>query len=353
MNKKRLGSICFVEKGNSPIQKTIPGVYPMVVTAEERLSSETYQFDGSAVCIPLVSSTGHGHASMKRIHFQEGKFALGNILCAVQTKDDNILLNKYLYIYLSYHKDDILVPLMTGSTNVTLTLKDIINIEIPVPPIAVQEEIVSRYEHIIETNLKAITAQRINYENNTLALKNVLITNKLSNAEMVRMDSVFNIEKGSLQSSKCVAGDYTFVTAAAEWKTHKEYTHECEALIYAVGAEGSLGRVHYINDKFISSDLCFILTAKREVVYRLYQNIFMLNRSTMVHDLATGTSKKAINIKNFSKYLIPYLDIDTQEDLYQVIEKINRLEEKISEIKDLENDLRFSYVAKILQDYNL
>ena len=29
-----------------------------------------------------------------------------------------------------------------------------------------------------------------------------------------------------------------------------------------MGASGSLGRTHYVNNKFISSDLCFILTPK-------------------------------------------------------------------------------------------
>ena len=30
----------------------------------------TFQFDTQAVCIPLVSSTGHGHASLKNVHYQ-------------------------------------------------------------------------------------------------------------------------------------------------------------------------------------------------------------------------------------------------------------------------------------------
>ena len=104
VQKYPIREICTIEKGKSPIQKTQPGNYPLVVTAEERLTSSEYQFDGEAVCIPLVSSTGHGHASMKRIHYQKGKFALGNILCAISSLDESLVLTKYLYVYLSYHK---------------------------------------------------------------------------------------------------------------------------------------------------------------------------------------------------------------------------------------------------------
>lgn len=144
----KIGEICGIEKGKSPIKKTQPGEYPLVVTAEERLSSVDYQLDREAVCIPLVSSTGHGHASMKRIHYQKGKFALGNILCALYSTNEEILLTKYLYIYLSYHKDDLLVKLMKGTTNVSLSMKDILSATINVPSIDVQLEVIERIEKV-------------------------------------------------------------------------------------------------------------------------------------------------------------------------------------------------------------
>ena len=151
--------ICHIEKGKSPIQKTQPGQYPMVVTAEERLTSNEYQFDCEAVCIPLVSSTGHGHASMKRIHYQSGKFALGNILCALTSLDENIVLTKYLYVYLSHRKDDLLVPLMKGTTNVSLNMKDILNAKISIPDIDTQLEIIEKVERIKNLDIKISEAR--------------------------------------------------------------------------------------------------------------------------------------------------------------------------------------------------
>lgn len=83
--------------------------------------------------------------------------------------------------------------------------------------------------------------------------------------EWKTIEDLFDFEKGTLQSSKCTPGKYTFITAAEEWKTHESYTHDCEALVFAMAASGSLGRTHYVNGKFISSDLCFILTPKKEL----------------------------------------------------------------------------------------
>lgn len=137
----RLGDYCDIVKGATGIQKAIPGEFPLVVTAEERKSHNEYQFDTTAVIIPLVSSTGHGHASIKRLHYQEGKFALGTILCAVLIKDTTIINPRFLYIYLSYFKDHLLVPLMKGAANVTLSIKKIKDVEIILPSLQRQLEI--------------------------------------------------------------------------------------------------------------------------------------------------------------------------------------------------------------------
>ena len=131
------------------------------------------------------------------------------------------------------------------------------------------------------------------------------------------------MEKGVLQSTKCILGEFDFITAAEDWKTHHEYTHECEALIIAVAASGSLGRTHYVDSKFISSDLCFILTPKDEEKYPLnlafYHFVFNSIRPVLVAATKSGTSKESINQNNLKKYEVPYFDIE-QQDLW--IEKL-------------------------------
>lgn len=171
----RLDEVCNLIKGTTGIQKCKPGNYPLVVTAEERLSSEDYQFDCEAVCIPLVSSTGHGHASMKRVHYQKGKFALGNILCAVIPKDSNVLLAEYLYVYFSIFKDDVLVPLMKGAANVSLTVNSLKTVKIPIPDITKQKEIISKY-NIIVSSLGKIQEKNSNMSFLTSKMNETILT---------------------------------------------------------------------------------------------------------------------------------------------------------------------------------
>lgn len=138
----------------------------------------------------------------------------------------------------------------------------------------------------------------------------------MSNLNLIPIGKLFDLEKGSLQSSKCTEGKYTFITAAEEWKTHNEYSHECEALIFAAAASGSLGRTHYINDKFITSDLCFILTPKDSKKYpinlKFYHFVFNSLKDEIVKNTKSGTSKESINQSNLRNYEIPYFEIDKQ-----------------------------------------
>jgi len=139
-----LKDYCHYEKGKFPTEATPDGPYPFVVTAEERKTADDYQFDGKAVCVPLISSTGHGHASMKRIHYQEGKFALANLLFALFPKDENVLNAKYLYYVLTPKLEDLFVPLMKGTANVSMKMSDAVNVQLPLPPLEKQLEIVEQ-----------------------------------------------------------------------------------------------------------------------------------------------------------------------------------------------------------------
>ena len=139
--KVKIGDICKIVKGTTGIASAEPGEYPLVVTAEERKTCSTYQFDCEAVCIPLVSSSGHGKKSLKNVHYQSGKFALGTILCAVIPNNPQELDARYLHQYLQFYKDIILVPLMKGAANVSLSMKDIATVEFPLPPIERQREL--------------------------------------------------------------------------------------------------------------------------------------------------------------------------------------------------------------------
>lgn len=163
-----------------------------------------------------------------------------------------------------------------------------------------------------------------------------------SNTKLMHVNELFKIEKGTLASDNSEDGEFDFITGAEEWKTHTEYKYEKEALVYVISAGGSLGRSHYVNGKFIASNLCIVLTPKNPKEYPLnlkfYNTYFNKLRKKIVSDLADGTSKLTIKETDFKKYYIDYIDIKTQNKFVE--EHIDKFDKKISELKQTINKSR-------------
>ena len=145
----RLGDICDVRNGLSPNMATPPGEFVLVVPAEKRKTADHWDYEGKAICIPLVSSAGHGKADIKRIHYQEGRFALATTMCAAFVIDATGVNSRYLHLFLSASCDDLLVPLMCGATNVTMDSNQLNDVLVPIPERSVQDEVVE--SHFIRT----------------------------------------------------------------------------------------------------------------------------------------------------------------------------------------------------------
>lgn len=140
-----IGEVCTITKGKSSSTTTTPGPYRLVLTAADSKTSNEYQFDGPAVCVPLISSLGHGKAALHRIHYAEGKFALANLLVALQPTDPEDLDVRFLYQTLDSRRSEI-AKLMQGAANVGMKPDDLAQFEIPLPPLEVQKEIVAEIE---------------------------------------------------------------------------------------------------------------------------------------------------------------------------------------------------------------
>lgn len=137
----RLGDVAQIEKGRTGIAGAVPGPYPLVVTAQDRGSCDHFDIDAAAAIVPLVSSAGHGKASLQRLHYQEGKFALGTILAAVIPHAPDLVSARFIFEYLTSFKDELLVSQMIGTANVTLTIGKVANTPIPLVAHTVQQRV--------------------------------------------------------------------------------------------------------------------------------------------------------------------------------------------------------------------
>ena len=245
----RVEDCCTLEKGATPIQKAIPGEYPLVVTTSERKSANSYQFEKPTVCIPLISSRGHGVACLSQIYYQEGRFALGNILCGVTPIDQSQLSAKFLFYYLNQKKDVLIVPLMRGGANVSLTVDSLRGIKVPIPPIKVQEKVVNFLDVFeeLEDNLRLeISARNKQFE---YYRKEVLTFN--DTVKTVPLETIADIGTGSSNTNEGKEeGLYPFFVRSQEPLRKNEYEFDETAIITAGDGVG-VGKVfHFVEGKY-------------------------------------------------------------------------------------------------------
>nr|WP_298378479.1 N-6 DNA methylase [uncultured Halomonas sp.] len=129
---KALGDLFYISKGNSAAAAALDdGKYPFITSSINPRRSDKYSFEGPAICIPTVSATGHGHASIKTIHLAEDKFDASSITAVLVPKNKNIPVEN-IYYYLLAHKDELIVPLMRGATNKSLNIDRLYGLLIPI-----------------------------------------------------------------------------------------------------------------------------------------------------------------------------------------------------------------------------
>jgi len=148
----------LIIEGDQPIEKAIPGKYYLVTTGEHFSSINRCQFNGEAICVPRISSAGHGKSTLNRIYYIKGKFAVGNILMAILPKNHHVNAKFYYYLF-SQEKDNLFTNLMYGTSNVSFKIEDCLNVLIPLPSSREQKNILEKIEEeqrIIEANEKLI-----------------------------------------------------------------------------------------------------------------------------------------------------------------------------------------------------
>ena len=165
-----LDNMCNFYPGLSPNEKTKEGNFNFIVPAPILKTADHFDYEVNAVCIPIVSSSGHGKADMKRFHYVEGKFAIAETMFAISSKNENKLKTKFLYYILENKIDDLFVPLMKGATNVTLEVNLVKNISFECPSLEVQlslikdldqfKKIIKSCENIIDNYIPILPIEK-------------------------------------------------------------------------------------------------------------------------------------------------------------------------------------------------
>jgi restriction endonuclease S subunit len=340
---KTLGEICEINYGTRITKKkSEKGIYPVYGSGRATFTTNKFNREGFNILI------GRFALSEECVRFTNEKLFLNDSGLSINTNYDKIL-HKYLCYYLIYNQN-LIYNLARGTAQKNLNIEEFKLLQIPIPSLEKQNKIVNYLDLIESSNNLSNSKIESLKECNKFYIDGQI---EIFSTEKINLGELCEINKGSLQSTKNIEGEYTFITASDEYKTHNKFTHDCECVMLVGGAEGSLAKSHYFKGKFIASDLLFILTSinENEINYKYLWYYLNFNKETHILDknICCGTPKKMISKERCGNIKIPVLSLDMQNEIVRYCDDNNSLVQKLEEEIEKNKKQANLYLKNILQ----
>ena len=152
-----LKNISEIGTGKSNRQDAIQkGLYPFYVRSKDIFRNNHYEFDEEAIIIPGEGGIG------EIFHYVKGKYALHQRAYRIHFIDANIS-TKFAYYYMSANFKQFIFTRAVNATVTSIRKPMIEEFMLPVPPLAIQNEIVNILDKFTELEAE-LEARRKQYE---------------------------------------------------------------------------------------------------------------------------------------------------------------------------------------------
>ena len=358
-----LGKVTDIKTGQSVSKNIIaqnPGIYPVINSGREPLG---FINEWNTENDPIgITTRGAGVGS---ITWQEGKYFRGNLNYSVTIKSEYELNVRFLYhILLHFQKEIHNLCSFTGIP--ALNASELKKLEIPIPPLSVQTEIVK-----ILDALTALTSEltselilrRKQYEYYREKLLNIDEMNKiieLGDVGPVRMC------KRILKNQTASSGDIPFYKIGTfgkkpdayisnelfqEYKQKYSYPKKGDILISASGTIGRTVIFDGENSYFQDSNIVWIDNDETLVLNKYLYHFYKIAKWGIVEG---GTIQRLYN-DNLKKVKISIPPLKEQQRIVSILDKFETLTNSITEGLPLaieQSQKRYEYYRELLLNFS-
>jgi restriction endonuclease S subunit len=262
-------------------------------------------------------------------------------LSIIRLKPNSKFLIEYVYLVLSSDFIQSQIDgLKVGIAQPNLSLAQINEFKIPLPPLEVQQQIVDECETIDEAVIKAQNA--IEQARNEINSK---VKSWFENDfEMKRIQNVFTLEYGKgLSEDKRILGEYPVMGSNGISGYHNEYLVKAPTII--VGRKGSAGKVVYVEKNCFPIDTTFYVKLILPCAFKyLYYVLLNLELEKMIK----GIGVPGINRNDIYQLQIPLPPLSIQEKLVSEVEKLEQVITNNQKIIDESSTLKQQVMKKYL-----
>ena len=154
--------------------------------------------------------------------------------------------------------------------------------------------------------------------------------------EVVELGNLFTLEKGKIQSSKSIPGNYKLMSQSNK-RTHNEYKYDGENLF--ISCVNPIGTIYYYNGRCNCSTLLYTLIPKNNTNVK-YLYYYLKRNENMFKCCETGSANKSLSIDIFNKIKIPVPPLEVQNRIVEQLDNI--YETEIESSKNLIDSLKMS-----------
>jgi len=280
----------------------------------------TEELAGKNLCVgEIVAIPWGGKANVK---YYKGKFVTADNRIATSL-DTDVLLNKFLYYWMLVN-NELIEGFYRGSGIKHPSMKSVLTMQIPLPPLPIQQEIVAILDKFIhlETELQSeLQARRAQYE---------YYMNELLNFEgkevMYRtLGEISTILRGTAITKKeTISGEFPVVANSPNpIYFHGKSNRSGETIVIARSGAYS-GLVSYWNMPFFLTD-AFSIHPDNTLFKTKFVYFLLKNEQEKIHNMKKGSGVPHVRAMDFESYSIPIPPLSEQERIVSILDKLESL----------------------------
>ena len=357
---KPLGKVTDIKTGQSVSKNIIaqnPGIYPVINSGREPLG---FINEWNTENDPIgITTRGAGVGS---ITWQEGKYFRGNLNYSVTIKSEYELNVRFLYhILLHFQKEIHNLCSFTGIP--ALNASELKKLEIPIPPLPVQTEIVKILDALTALTSE-LTLRRKQYEyyrekllshnDSESSSQQKVDKDKLfstSNIQWLHLNEIYKFQYGIGNKIPTIGGEYPVYGSNGIVGSHNEYNSEDAPVIGHIGAYA--GIVNWAEGKHFVTYNGIICNKINDNVNSRYAYYLLLSQNFI--DKANKASQPFISYDILNKCIVPVPPIEEQQRIVSILDKFETLTNSISEGLPLaieQSQKRYEYYREVLLNFS-
>ena len=362
----KLGEVCEISTGTKPNTIETTGSYKYInAGTTESGYCQCFNTLGDTVTTPSRGQGGIGFVGYQRTNFWCGP------LCYRIKAKTPTFLNRYLYLYLSCHNELILVFKCVGGTP-AINRKDIESIEIPLPPLSIQEKIVDvldKFTELIEKTDEEIALRQKQYE----YYREKLLTFEEGEAEWMKLGDLFEFKNGLNKEKKAFGHGTPIVNYTDVYKKRGLKREDVKGLVELNKSEINRfnckkGDVFFTRTSETKEEVGFPSVLLDDIEHCTFSGFVLRARSLtdlllphyckycfftyyfrqQVIKSATLTTRALTNGKSLSKITIPVPSPSRQQEIVATLDKFESLIASLKEERELRQKQYEYYREKLL-----